>query len=117
MVLVLFSFGLIGIVGLQAKAVQYSVSAEDSNRAALLASEIASAMELAQTVSLPSAAISAWQARVTNPAVAGLPNATASVVPAPAASSAQITITWRAPSATVGAANSTNQYVTQVILP
>ena len=63
-VIVLFSFGLIGMVGLQAKAVQASVSAEDSTRAALLANEIASAMWAANTVTLPTGDITAWNTRV-----------------------------------------------------
>ena len=114
--ILIFSFGLLGFVGLQARAIQYSTSAEDSNRAALLANEITSEMVLAQTVNLPPAAISAWQARVSNPVVDGLPNAAATVA-ALSASSASITITWRAPRVAIGSANSVNQYVTQVVLP
>ena len=113
--ILIFSFGLLGFVGLQARAIQYSTSAEDSNRAALLANEITSEMVLAQTVNLPPAAISAWQARASDPAV-GLPNAAATVA-ALSASSASITITWRAPRVAIGTANSVNQYVTQVVLP
>lgn len=113
--LLIFSFGLLGFVGLQARAIQYSTSSEDSNRAALAANEIAAAMQLQQTVSLPASAVSAWQGRVTTlTAAGGLPNATATIT-ATAASQATITITWRANSAS--GANSTNQYVTQVILP
>jgi type IV pilus assembly protein PilV len=113
--ILIFSFGLLGFVGLQARAIQFSTSAEDSNRAALLANEITSQMVLAQTVNLPAAAVTAWQARASDPTV-GLPNAAASTA-ALSASSASITITWRAPKAAAGTANSVNQYVTQVVLP
>ena len=76
--IVLISFGILGLVSLQARAVQFSVSAEDSQRAALLAGEMRHTMWGANTVTLPAAAVAAWQARVADPAVAGLPNATGS---------------------------------------
>lgn len=113
--LLIFSFGLLGFVGLQARAINYSTGAEDSNRAALLANEISAAMILQQTVSLPSATISTWQARVANAASAGLPSASSAIVSSPAASSATITITWRP--TTASGANSTHQYTTQVFVP
>ncbi|HRH85809.1 MAG TPA: type IV pilus modification protein PilV [Rubrivivax sp.] len=110
--IVIMSFGILGLVSLQARAVQYSVSAEDSQRAALLANEIASAMWGARTVSLVPAAISAWQARVSDPAVAGLPNATGSV--AVSNGVARITITWRPPHVASG---QDNRYVTDLVIP
>ena len=73
-VLVLFSFALIGVVGLQARAVQNSVSAEDFNRAAMLANEMASAMWTSNTVVLPPATISTWNTAVGDPTGRGLPN-------------------------------------------
>jgi type IV pilus assembly protein PilV len=114
--ILIFSFGLLGFVGLQARAIQFSVSAEDSNRAALLANEIASTMELAQTVNLPPTTVSAWQARVSDPTGAGLANGTGTVT-AVTANTATVTITWQATSAASGAANSVNRYTTQVVLP
>ena len=116
--ILIFSFGLLGFVGLQARAIQFSTSAEDSNRAALLANEIAAAAELTGTVTLPPATINAWQARVSDPSAsgAGLPNGVGTYTQV-SPNSASITIQWRAPQAASGAANSVNQYVTQVILP
>lgn len=114
--ILIFSFGLLGFVGLQARAIVYSTSSEDSNRASVLANDIATTMVLNQTVNLPPSTISAWQTRVTNTTAAGLPNASASVA-ATSVNSATVTITWRAPSASASAANSTNQYVTQVYIP
>ena len=111
-VLVLFSFGLIGIVGLQARAVQYSVSAEDSNRAALLANEIVSAMWGTNTINLPAATVTAWGAQVADPTNRGLPNGAGTV--AVSGNVATITITWRAPHEPASASHS---YVTQVQLP
>lgn len=112
--ILIFSFGLLGFVGLQARAIQYSVSAEDSNRAAMLANEISSTMLVSQSASAPAAAYSAWQARVAASAV-GLPNGQGTV--STTDNVATITLTWRAPGAASGTANSVNKYVTQFILP
>jgi type IV pilus assembly protein PilV len=111
-VMALFSFGLLGLVGLQAKAVQYSVGAEDSSRAALLANEIASTMWGAKTVTLPTATISAWQARVADASVNGLPNGAGAI--SVTSNVATVTITWRGPTEPSSASH---QYVTQVLIP
>jgi type IV pilus assembly protein PilV len=115
--ILIFSFGLLGFVGLQARAIQFSVGAEDSNRAALLANDMAATMVLKNTVDPAklTTEIAAWQSRASSPAT-GLPNGAASAAQT-SASAATLTLTWRTPSAASGAANSTNQYVTQVYLP
>lgn len=112
--IVLISFGILGLVSLQARAAQHSVSAEDTQRASLLANEIASAMWGANTVSLDAAVLSAWAARVADPSVAGLPNATGTVVVDGSGRVARITVQWRPPHAAVGA---DNRYVTDLIIP
>ena len=112
--ILVFSFGLIGLLGLQARGVQFSSSAEDTNRAALLANEVASEMLTSQTVSLPSATIATWQARVADARVDGLPNGRGDIAVDATTGLATITIRWRAPRAARGAANSENRYVTQV---
>ena len=113
--ILIFSFGLVGLVGLQARAIQYSTSAEDTGRAALLANELAAAMLTRQTVTLPAATITAWQARASDPANGGLPNGAASA--AVAGNVATITITWQPPAAASAAFITPSQYVTQVIIP
>ena len=111
-VIVLFCFGLLGMVGLQARAVQVSVSAEDSNRAALLANEMASAMWMSGSVTLPAADVTAWRTRVATATGAGLPNGDGSVVVT--GTVARITVTWRAPDEP---ATASHRYVTEVVLP
>jgi type IV pilus assembly protein PilV len=111
---VLISFGILGLVSLQARAVQVSVSAEDSQRAALLAGEIAATMWGENTVSLDAAVVEAWADRVADPAVAGLPNATGTVVVDAGGDVARVTITWRAPHAAEG---EENRYVTDIVIP
>lgn len=114
----IFSFGLLGFVGLQARAIQYSTNGEDSNRAALLANEISTAIVLSPSAatgvaSAPDAVYGAWQTRVSTPASGGLPNGSGTVVTS--AASAAITITWRSTNA--ASSSTPNQYVTQVFIP
>lgn len=117
--ILIFSFGIVGLIGLQARALQYSTSAEDTSRAALLANELGSMMVMSRTLDttalIPAGAYAAWQTRVADPLNGGLPNGVGTAVLN--LSTATITITWR-PQTTAGSAfNSQNQYVTQVTIP
>jgi type IV pilus assembly protein PilV len=116
--ILIFSFGLLGFVGLQARAIQFSVGAEDSNRAALLANEMATTMLTRNTIDDTepglAAAIVKWQERAASNAV-GLPNGSASAVRVGNVST--LTISWRPANAASTGPASTNKYVTQVILP
>ena len=112
--IVLISFGILGLVSLQARAVQYSVSAEDSQRAALLAGELAATMWGTNNVTLPAAILTAWSTRVADTSVAGLPNATGTVAVDATGTVARITVQWLAPRA---AAGQENRYVTDVVIP
>lgn len=110
--ILLFSFGLLGLVGLQSRATQHSIAAEDTNRAALLANEIASTMWTERTVNLPTGTVAAWNARVADTAGGGLPGGAGTVVVA--GNIASITVTWRPPSTVSGV---DHRYLTQVLLP
>jgi type IV pilus assembly protein PilV len=96
--ILIFSFGLLGFVGLQARAIQFSTSADDSNRAALLATDVA-----------------AWQSRASDVSDGGLPNGLATATFAPRTVSVQIS--WTPSTSASTAANSTHVYKTQVTLP
>ncbi|MBX3599587.1 MAG: prepilin-type N-terminal cleavage/methylation domain-containing protein [Rubrivivax sp.] len=109
---VLFSFGLIGLVALQGRAVQHQMSAEDSNRAALLANEIVATMWVSGTVTLPAAVVTDWSNRVADTANGGLPNGQGTV--AVAGDVATVTVTWRPPGADSGVQH---RYQTQALLP
>ena len=111
-VLLLFSFGLLGLVGLQARAVQSSKGTEDAQRAVLAANDLASAMWNANNVTVDAAVLAAWQADVANPLGSGLPEGAGTVVVA--ADVARITVSWRPPHL---AAGSTHRYVTEVVIP
>lgn len=100
------SFGILGLVGLQARAVQFSVDAEDRSRAALFADELAARMRMARSTTLPAADITAWTKQVQglNPVTdqpngKGLPNAAADVV-VNSVNQATVTIRWRNPGQT-----------------
>jgi type IV pilus assembly protein PilV len=109
--LVLFSLGLLGMVAMQARATQMSVSAEDSGRATLLANELATQMWALNTVELPADQVEAWAARVANTAQGGLPNGEGSLTVS--GNVARITIRWRPPHAD---AQAQNRFETDVII-
>jgi type IV pilus assembly protein PilV len=116
--LLIFSFGVLGIVGLQARAVQFSVQSGDRARAAMLANEIVAQMWAQTTTSPSSDVIAAWQARVADASVAGLPGGAGTVTTATDSASittATVTITWHPPSMATSSAD--NQFVTKVVMP
>lgn len=88
--LLIFSFGLLGITGLYARATQVAVSAEDVGRASLLAGELASTMWAQRTLSLNATTKTAWQTRVSG---SGLIFATGDFVVN--GNVATITVLWR----------------------
>lgn len=117
--ILIFSFGILGLVGLQARATQFSLDAEDRNRAALFADDLAAQMRLSRSVNLSEAQIDAWALRVQGldaegePTGLGLPNATVEVTPNIAANTATIDIAWRHPQQAEG---SGSRLVTEVVL-
>ena len=115
--ILIFSFGLLGLAGLQANATQNSTNAEERIRASLLANDMVSMLWVKQSVNntkttaaISTAAasdITAWQTQV---AASGLPNAAGTV--AFAGNLATVTITWKSPSKK--AVDNSNQYVTSI---
>ena len=113
--ILLFSLGVLGLIGLQTRAISLSTDAEDRNRAALMANDVASTMWLSKsTTTIDTSAGSAWQTRVADQSKGGLPNG-ALIITAVTASSADIKITWKATSRSTGDASST--LTTRVTLP
>lgn len=112
--ILIFSVGLIGFVGLQARAIQVSTGAEDSNRAALLANEVSALMQLRQTTTLPSADVTAWQTRVSTATGSGIAGGTGTITAGATANIANVTISWPERAASGAAYHS---YVTRVVLP
>lgn len=113
--LLIFSFGFLGLIGMQARAVQLSTDAEDRSRAALLANEIVASMWIQKTMVLPAATVTAWQTRVGDQTVSGLPNSSGTVSAPDASGLTTVTITWHPASRKSTEADS--KYVTQVMMP
>ena len=115
MALLIFSVGLLGLLGLEARVMNISVDSENRNRAALLASELASQMWLNNTVTPAVPAYTSLLANAGNQTLGGLPGGVATVVPvAGTTNAADITITWQEVS---DAPLSPSTLTTRVILP
>lgn len=111
----LISFGLLGLISLQARGTQLSVGAEDSQRAVLLANEMAAQMWGTGTVVVDAAALKTWQDKVADASKAGLPNGvgTVTVTATPNGNVARITVQWRPAKAAVG---EESRYFTDVLI-
>jgi type IV pilus assembly protein PilV len=116
--ILIFSFGVLGLIGLEASAINFSVDAEDRNRAALFASDIASSMWLNGTVAVTTAQLNTWNVNIANTTLpTGLPGGTVNVTAtAGTTNSADILIQWT-PTTDKAAVAATRQLSTRVILP
>ena len=112
--LLVFSLGILGIVGLQARAIQYSFDAEDRSRAATIANEVVATMWANKTMSLTTAQLAPLQSRAASVAIGGLPNVSIAVTGA-ASGVATVSITWKSPSKK--ASDPSSSYYTQVAMP
>ena len=104
----IISFGLLGLITLQARALQSAVGTEDSQRASLLANEMAATIINSGNDNVAPAVVAAWAANVATPASGGLPGGVGTV--AVNGASARITVTW-----TPVHSSDTHRYSTNVI--
>jgi type IV pilus assembly protein PilV len=93
----LFSLGILGLIGLQARAIGLSGEAEDRSRASMLANDIVSEVWLRRQIALPNSVVDEWKARVADAPGAGLPEGVGSYVPGSGGTYADITIKWKTP--------------------
>lgn len=114
--ILIFSFGILGMVGLLARATQFSVDAEDRNRASLLANELAAAMWTAGSVNLPEAIQAAWVKRVSDPQAGGLVGGQGTVTPDPVAGGVRIDVSWTHPGRNPQDPASRNRFTTTVVI-
>jgi type IV pilus assembly protein PilV len=115
MALLIFSVGLLGLLGLEARVMNVSVDSENRNRAALFAGELASQMWLNSTVTPGTPAYTALLATVNDQTQGGLPGGVVTVVPVVGTTNAaDITVTWQEVS---DAPLSPSTLTTRVILP
>jgi type IV pilus assembly protein PilV len=99
MALLIFSVGLLGLLGLEARVMNFSSESENRNRAAMFASELASQMWLNGTVTPGTADYTTLKGTIADQSKGGLPggvaNATVTVTPlAGTTNTADIVITW-----------------------
>ncbi|QIL78594.1 fimbrial assembly protein [Diaphorobacter sp. HDW4A] len=106
----LFSLGVLGLIGLQTRAIGMASESDDRNRAALLADGAVTSMWQNASVTLTSADLTQWQKDVAD----RLPNGSGTITAVSSMSrTADILITWRPP--TRGQSD-TNQLSTRVTL-
>lgn len=113
--LLIFSFGVLGAVGMQAKAARFSTEASERDRAALLANELAATMWAQRTTSPD---LTAWRARLADdgPNGFGLPSAELEIGAPDSQGAVTVTLTWLSV-ARGGTGSARGRYVTQVVLP
>jgi type IV pilus assembly protein PilV len=114
--ILLFAFGLLGLMGLEATAINLSVDAEDRSRAALFANDVASYLWATNSVTPSTAQKATWNTNCANLTTeTGLPSCTVGVVATPGTTnSADITITWVP---LTDKTSTTRKLTTRVILP
>lgn len=114
--ILVFSFGLLGLVGMQARILQASTQNADRARASLLANEIVSVMWARQTTAITGLDdYRNWQARVATPATGGLPRGEGAVSVPDAGKQVTVTIKWQPPSMADAAPK--NLFTTTVAIP
>ncbi|WP_377160117.1 type IV pilus modification PilV family protein [Roseateles sp. UC29_93] len=91
--MLVMTIGIVGLVAMMARASQAAAGADDNQRAALLAAELANDMWIYNSTNPPTQ--TAWQTRVATPAQSGLNGATGTVT-FPGQNVARITIVWTA---------------------
>jgi type IV pilus assembly protein PilV len=111
MAMLIFSIGLLGLLGLEARVMGISTDSENRNRAAMLASEVASQMWLNGNVI--TAGYATVVANAGNQTLGGVPGGVVTVTPvAGTTNAADITVTWQEVSDTT-----LSTLTTRVILP
>src|SRR5450631_695316 len=96
MALLIFSVGLLGLLGLEARVMNISVDSENRSQKAMLASEVASQMWLNNTVLATAPTIAAIAANAGNQTLGGLPGGVVTVTAVPlTTNAADITVTWQ----------------------
>jgi len=111
--ILIFSIGILGAVGMQARLAQVTVQNGDRARASMLADEVASQMWLKRSADIANADpnfYSAWVLRVNSPTTSGLNQATGAVTYTPATKISTINITWVNQS-------TSHSFVTSVVIP
>jgi type IV pilus assembly protein PilV len=109
---------VLGLVGLQARAVQMETQAGDRTRAANLANEVVTQMWVNRSAKLSSTDLEAWNTRASAISAGGLPEGEVTVSDPDADGVVTIKIAWLPPSRQIkGAKPEPMTYLTQVVIP
>jgi type IV pilus assembly protein PilV len=111
MALLIFSVGLLGLLGLEARVMNISTDSENRGRAAMLANEVASQMWLNNTVTPATTAYNNLILNAGDQTQGGLPGGIVTVNQIGTTNAADITVTWQEINATA------STLVTRVTLP
>jgi type IV pilus assembly protein PilV len=96
MALLIFSVGLLGLLGLEARVMGTSTNSENRNRAAMLAGEVASQMWLSNTLAPTTTAYNNLILNAGDQTQGGVPGGIISVVAVPTTTNAaDVTVTWQ----------------------
>jgi type IV pilus assembly protein PilV len=96
MALLIFSVGLLGLLGLEARVMSTSSNSENRNRAAMLAGEVASQMWLNNTIAPGTTAYNNLISNAGDQTQGGVPGGIISVVAVPfTTNAADVTVTWQ----------------------
>ncbi|MDI1298855.1 hypothetical protein [Methylotenera sp.] len=116
--ILLFAFGVLGLVGMQTIAAQNSMSSQDRAIASILANDMVSQMWAKKTSTVASTAISGdivtWKAKVQNSILSNATYPATGNVVSDATGVATVTITWKAP--TKLSTDNLNKYETSVFV-
>ena len=111
--LLIFSIGLIGVIGLQARSIQFAVDGEDRNRAAVMADEIIANLWNSST---PTSSLDVLSRASFAAGATGGPQGAAATIGVPDADGVvEIRITWRPPSRP--ATEPASVYATRTFIP
>lgn len=94
--MLIMTIGMVGLVGIMARASQASSGADENQRAATLAADLANDMWLYNNRNPPT--IAAWTQRVANSGLVGAVGAVTDAPTATLANTKRITIRWKTPS-------------------
>lgn len=117
--LVIFSLGVVGLMGMQTRALQASTDAQDRSMAAMLANSATSEMWTIKSTTLSDSAVEAWKEQVSG----ALPRGEGAITQNTSGTDATISVKWLSNTRKVQSTSSStdgeakNQFITKVVIP
>nr|WP_312986229.1 prepilin-type N-terminal cleavage/methylation domain-containing protein [Comamonas koreensis] len=117
--LVIFSLGVVGLMGMQTRALQASTDAQDRSMAAMLANSVTSEMWAIKSTSLGNSAVEAWKEQVSG----ALPRGKGEITENISGTDATISVKWLSNTRKAKSTSDStdgedmNQFITKVVIP